>query len=131
MNLQMKVKFDDTRENWRLWGELVERWIREDQPRPKKVKDLVDQAKARGIASASVPGSQERNVEIYFYDDTKELAFLLPTKAMLTEKIKPGPYPLPIFYDDAYNGRRADLTADEDTLFAKCRVGEYTINNCG
>jgi hypothetical protein len=131
MNLQMKVKFDDTRENWRLWGELVERWIREDQPRPKKVKDLVHQAKERGIASASVPGSQERNVEIYFYDETKELAFLLPTKAMLTEKIEPGPYPLPIFYDDAYTGPRADLRADEDSWFAKCRVGEYTINNCG
>jgi hypothetical protein len=134
MSLPMKVNFDDTTENWRLWGQLVERWICKRQPRPEKVKDLVSQAKQHGIASASVPGSQERKVEIYFYDDTKELAFLFPTEAMLTaarEKIQPGPYPLPSFYDDAYNGPRADLKDKKDNWFANCRVGEYTINNCG
>ncbi len=130
----MKVDFEDTTKNWQLWGQLVELWICGLQPLPKEVKDLVAQAKAHGIPSASVPGDQNRNVKFYWYDEAKELAFMLPTEAMLTaarEKIKPGEYPLPIFYDDAYTGQRAKLDSDQDTLFANCRVGEYTINYCG
>jgi hypothetical protein len=129
----MKVNFDNTTQNWQLWGQLVELWICGLQPLPKEVKDLVTQAKTHGISNVSVPGSQDRNVVFYWYDESKELAFMLPTEAMLTEarkSVTPGPYPLPKFYDDAYDGSRKDLTADQDTLFANCRVGEYTINNC-
>ena len=134
MSLNMKVDFEDTTQNWQLWGQLVELWICGLQPLPKEVKDLVAQAKAHGIASASVPGAQDRIVKFYWYDETKELGLMLPTEAMLTagrDKIKPGHYPLPAFYDDAYTGGRADLNTDQDTLFANCRVGEYTINFCG
>jgi hypothetical protein len=134
MSLPMKVDFDDTVQNWQLWGQLVELWISGLQPLPKEVKDLVAQAKTHGISNVSVYGPQDRNVVFHWYDESKELAFLLPTEAMLEgarKVIKPGPYPLPVFYDTAYTGPRANLTADQDTLFANCRVGEYTINNCG
>ncbi|WP_428536681.1 hypothetical protein [Rhodopila sp.] len=133
MDPSMMVNFDDTRENWRRWGQLVELWICGLQPLPTEVKDLVDQAEKHCISGASVPGNQNRNVKIYFYDQTKELAFMLPTESMLNAaraQVKPGPYPLPVFYDDAYTGQRAVLTPDEDIEFANCRVGEYTINNC-
>jgi hypothetical protein len=134
MNLTMKVNFDDTTKNWQLWGQLVELWICGLQALPKEVKGLVSQASAHGITNVSVPGSQDRDVKFYWYDDAKELAFMLPTKAMLKaarDAIKPGKYPLPAFYDGAYEGPRKGLTADQDTPFANCRVGEYTINNCG
>jgi hypothetical protein len=133
MSSAMKVNFADTTENWQLWGQLVELWICGLQPLPKEVKDLVAQAKTHGISSASVPGSQDRNVVFYWYDESKELALMLPSEAMLTAAratVKPGPYPLPVFYDQAYTGPRAKLTADQDTLMSNCRVGEYTINNC-
>jgi hypothetical protein len=134
MSLPMKVNFDDTTENWQLWGQLVELWICGLQPLPKEVKGLVAQATTHGISNVSVPGSQDRDVVFYWYDQSKELALMLPTEDMLTaarKTITPGPYPLPVFYDKAYSGPRANLTADQDTLFASCRVGEYTINNCG
>jgi hypothetical protein len=134
MSPTMKVTFDDTAENWRLWGQLVELWICGLQPAPKEVKDLVAQATAHGISKFVVPGSQDRNVVFYWYDEAKELAFMLPSEDMLKavrKAITPGPYPLPAFYDQAYTGQRAGLTPDQDTLFANCRVGEYTINYCG
>lgn len=134
MSLPMKVKFDDTTENWRLWGQLVELWICGLQPSPKEVKGLVAQATAHGISNFSVPGAQDRNVVFYWYDEAKELAFMLPSEEMLKAAkaaITPGPYPMPIFYNDAFEGPRSNLTADQDTLFTNCRVGEYTINICG
>jgi hypothetical protein len=134
MSLPMKVNFDNTRQNWQLWGQLVELWICGLQPQPKEVKGLVDQATTHGITNFTVSGSQDRNVVFYWYDEAKELAFMLPSEDMLNaakKAIKPGPYPLPVFYDDAYTGSRSNLTADQDTLFTNCRVGEYTINICG
>jgi hypothetical protein len=133
MSLPMKVNFDDTTENWQLWGQLVELWICGLQPLPKEVKGLVAQATTHGISNVSVPGSQDRDVVFYWYDQAKELSFLLPTESMLTAAraaVTPGPYPLPVFYNQAYDGTRSNLTADQDTLFASSRVGEYTINNC-
>ncbi len=133
MSLPMRVEFDDNKKNWELWGQLVELWICGIQPLPKDVTGLVAQATAHGISKFSVPGSQDRNVVFYWYDETK-VEFWLPTEEMLKASraaIKPGPYPLPVFYDEAYIGTRRSLTADEDTLLANCRVGEYTINFCG
>lgn len=130
----MKVQFDDTLQNWQLWGQLVELWICGLEPQPKEVKGLVAQATAHGITNFSVPGVQDRNVVFYWYDEAKELAFMLPSEDMLKEvrkAIKPGQYPLPIFYDKAYEGTRSGLTADQDMRFSNCRVGEYTINYCG
>jgi hypothetical protein len=133
MSVGMKVNFDDTTQNWQLWGQLVELWICGLQPLPKEVKGLIAQATTHGISTVSVPGSQDRDVVFYWYDETKELAFMLPSEDILVsvrKDVKPGPYPLAAFYDGAYTGPRSSLTADQDTLFANCRVGEYTINNC-
>ena len=76
MSLKMKVKFEDTPENWHLWGQLVERWIHHPDQKPKTVKDLITQGKDHKIANFAVPGAQDRKVEFYDYDE-EELAFLL------------------------------------------------------
>lgn len=133
MSLAMKVNFDDNTQNWQLWGQLVELWICGLQPLPKEVKGLIAQATAHGITNVSVPGSPDRNVVFYWYDEAKELGIMLPSEAMLMaarKNLSPGPYQLPVFYNDAYVGPKTDMTTDQDTLFANCRVGEYTINNC-
>jgi hypothetical protein len=134
MQTPMKVNFDDIEENWRLWGELVELWVYNLHPRPTDAAKLVNQMTAHGIKGASVYGPPTREVKFYSYTDDDPLVMMLPTEEMLKEGRKtaqPGqPYPLPVFYDSAYAGARKPFTADEDTLFAACRVGEYTINEC-
>jgi hypothetical protein len=134
MKTPMKVDFDDIEENWRLWGELVELWISDLHPKPTDVGKLVNQMTAHGIKGASVYGPSTREVKFYSYGADDPLVLMLPTEEMMKEGRKtahPGEaYPLPVFYDAAYTGTRKTFTADDDTLFAACRIGEYTINEC-
>ena len=134
MKTPMKVDFDDTEENWRLWGELVELWAYNLHPRPDATAKLVNQMTAHGIKGASVFGPPDREVKFYQYGNADPLIMMLPTEDMLKEGRKtaqPGQaYPLPVFYDVAYTGSRKVFTADDDTLLAACRIGEYTINIC-
>jgi hypothetical protein len=130
----MKVDFDDKKDNWLRWGQLVEHWIDQRRERPKTKAELLSQMTAHGITGADVDGKPDR--EVRFEDDQEygPLVIYLPTAAMLAEarkSIHPDqPYPLPIFYDLAYCGKRKDLNADEGSFLATCRVGEYTINQC-
>jgi hypothetical protein len=134
MKTPMKVDFDDTRDNWRLWGELVELWIYHQNQRPNDTVKLVSLMTAHGITNASVYGPSPRKVEFYSYGEKDPLVIELPTKEMLQAgyaSATPGePYPLPIFYDDAYDCKRKAFTAQVIKQFAACRVGEYTINQC-
>jgi hypothetical protein len=134
MQTPMKVNFDDTVENWRLWGELVELWIFDLQPKPKDVGKLTNQMTAHGIKGASVYGPTDREVKFYAYTSEDPLVINLPTADMVNEGRKTThageAYPLPIFYDGAYTGPRKVFTADDDTRFMACRIGEYTINEC-
>ena len=127
--LDMKVKFEDTKENWLRWGELVAAWVKDKNTRPKTVEGLIEQADEKLKTKVSVAGNQKRKVEFYDYDED-ELPFLLPPADML-QPAQPGKYPLPDFYDDAYDCKRRDLTQQEAEKFRRCRLGEYTINNCG
>lgn len=134
METPMKVNFDDTVQNWRLWGELVEHWIHERHPKPEDTDKLINQMKAHGISGASVYGPTPRPVEFVFYGEKSPLVIELPSKEMLEEAKKtaePGkPYPLPAFYNDAFEGERKAFCADIIKHFSACRVGEYTINQC-
>jgi hypothetical protein len=134
MKTPMKVDFDDIVENWRLWGELVELWAFNLQPKPTDTGKLLNQMTAHGIKGASIYGPKNRKVEFYSYTDEDPLVMMIPTEEMIKEgkkTVHPGkPYPLPVFYDGAYTGPRKNLTADEDLLMTACRIGEYTINEC-
>jgi hypothetical protein len=134
MKIPMKVDFEDTVENWRLWGELVELWIFDLQPKPANAAKLVNQMTAHGIKGASVYGPPDREVKFYSYTKDDPVVIMLPTSGMVTEGRKTThageAYPLPVFYDAAYTGPRKVFTADDDTNFMACRIGEYTINEC-
>ena len=134
MQTPMKVDFDDTVENWRLWGELVELWCYKLHPWPDTTATMVNQMTAHGIKGASIYGPPTREVKFWQYTNDDPLVMLLPTEQMLKDArktVKAGqPYPLPVFYDAAYGGPQKVFTEDDDTLFAACRIGEYTINLC-
>jgi hypothetical protein len=133
MKTPMKVNFDDTVENWRLWGEIVENWIYARLDKPTDTAKLINQMTAHGITNPSVYGPA-RAVEITQYDPSAPLYLVLPSPDMLKEGAKSTvagqPYPLPVFYDAVYSGARRDFAADEITIFSPRRVGEYVINAC-
>jgi hypothetical protein len=133
MKTPMKVNFNDTPDNWRLWGQLVELWVRNLQPKPETVETLVRQMAEHGIKGASVLGPPDLKVTFYVPGDN-DLTMMLPSREMLRQARKTvhagESYPLPVFYDAAYTGPRKGFTCDEDTLFVACRVGEYVITQC-
>jgi hypothetical protein len=134
MKTPMKVDFNDTEQNWQLWGELVGLWVYNFQPKPDTAAELVDQMTAHGIKGASVYGPPDLKVTFYPQGKDDSLAFMLPTREMMKaarKAVHPGEsYPLPVFYDAAYDGPRKAFTDDEDILFIACRIGEYVINQC-
>ena len=131
----MRVKLVDDNQNWLNWGRLVEAWIDGIKPRPTTVKDLKAQMAAASVEGV-VDGADTRQVNIMQYNDVAEypLTIYIPTKKMRDAKlatVKPGPYPLPLFYDIAYAGApRAKLSPQEARDLASRRIGEYTINEC-
>ena len=131
----MKVNFDDTKENWRLWSELVQLWINKCHERPASSDKLVNEMTAHGITGASVYGQSPRPVLFYSYDENDPLVILLPKPEEVAEGQSSSsddqPYPLPVFYNLAYDGDRKLLSKDDRKLFARCRISEYTMNNCG
>ncbi len=134
MKTPMKVDFDDTVQNWRLWGELVEHWINCRHPKPDDTVKLINQMTAHAITGAGVYGTSPRPVHFNSYQEDGPLVIDLPTAEMLKEgqgTAKPGePYPLPSFYDEAFTGTRKAFTAEVIKHFSASRVGEYTINMC-
>jgi hypothetical protein len=134
MNTPMKVNFDDTQENWCLWGELVQHWICKRREKPDSTDKLINQMTAHGITGADVYGPNPRPVKFVSYGEDDPLVIELPTAEMVAEDQKtthPGkPYPLPSFYDEAYDGSRKAFSEEVIKRFAAARVGEYTINMC-
>jgi hypothetical protein len=133
MKTPMKVDFEDTMENWRLWGELIELWIYYPDRQPDDTDGLINQMEAHGITKPGVYGSS-RKVKFVSYGEDDPLVIELPAKEMLEKAqnaTKPcETYPLPIFYDEVYDCERKKLTAEVIKKIAACRIGEYTINEC-
>jgi hypothetical protein len=148
----MRISIDlNDNQSWLNWGNLVEHWINNPQDRPIDVAGLNDQlakndvfADAKNRVHAKAPGSDTRMVQIQDYlDDPSNdvpLLIMLPNIALLNappqnaalQNVTSGPYPLPLFYDSAYEPprMRANLSPGEFKDFQTRRIGEYVIQEC-
>jgi hypothetical protein len=130
----MRIQIADNNENWLNWGNLVQAWIRKTKTRPGNVGDLKKQL-ADNQVNANVEGPDTKPVVFWDYpDNNTPLRIALPTEAMLDARlqtVRPGAYPLPLFYDIAFGGaNRASLSSEESLKFAARRIGEYSVNEC-
>lgn len=127
----LKVDFDDTQENWQLWGELVGFWIENLMPRPRDNLELLNQMKAHHIEGANVPGPPRAVIIPQYSDIYPPLKIVLPTERMIKQQFKAVQQDqtrlLPVFYNTAYSGPRKQLTDDQIALFITCRIGEFSI----
>jgi hypothetical protein len=141
--------------NWELWGRLIKTWAtgancfqgtpHENEPvppRPQNLRELDEQCKKFGVGMR-IP---ERVKGVQFIQANQEtLLVRLPDAGMVLDseaaiKADPNSYPLPVFYGPTFttppNGEPfyADglkLTADNCMVFHACRIGDYTIAQCG
>ena len=130
----MRIEITNDNQNWLNWGKLVHLWIDDPRKRPDTVQALKAQLREHRV-EAEVEGGDDRRVTIQDYAGPEDpLRIMLPTRAMcdkMQERVQPGPYPLPLFYEIAFGGAaKANLSANEANDFAVRRVGEYSINEC-
>ncbi len=119
----MRISFPDDNDNYLLWGQLVETWIRDRTTRPASVPDLLTQMEAKGITFPVVPKGYD-SLEFYDYLDSGTLVIPLPSVTMLDARLAAaagGPYPfslMPHFTDVAFGGSvRANLVARRKSRF--------------
>ena len=134
----MRVNISDDNENWCKWGQLVLDWITGSETRPTSTSELNALLKTKGI-NGVVPGP-DRPLLIRDYSD--DIVYIyLPSEKMLGDKLATThsdpastiqePYPLPLFYNAAYEAPvRAIMSPEERRKFALRRIGEYTVNEC-
>lgn len=122
------------------WGKLVKSWATGNSyfgpgttapPVPRTVQELKDQCREFGI-EIQIPASITGLAVMQYSAET--LALRLPPKALVegTEaelKLPGSTYPMPVFYDDFY-GKKLPSETDKLNLHA-CRIGDYSIRNCG
>jgi hypothetical protein len=132
----LRIDIQNDNQNWLNWGNLVQLWIDDAQPRPTTVRALKDQMTKYSVV-ATVDGTDDRVVYIqsYLSSPGDPLVIVIPTPSMRNGKlgtVGPGPYNvMPLFYDIAYAGApRANLSAQEARDFALRRIGEYCVNEC-
>jgi hypothetical protein len=132
----LRIDIQNDNQNWLNWGNLVQLWIDDAQPRPTTVRALKDQMTKYSVV-AIVDGADNRPVSIQSYLNSpgNPLVLMIPTSAQRNAKlgtVGPGPYnTMPLFYDIAYAGKpRANLSAQEAHDFAVRRIGEYCVNEC-
>lgn len=137
-----RVLFDNTDENWTIWGTLVNGWIASKTARPKDTQALTTQMRNAGIANPAIPGN-DRTVRFYDLEqdedegaaDPNPFVLYLPNGPMLQAKkdaLDPKmPYPMPSFYKAIFGVPPLTITdaAQRDRIVLQ-RIGEYTINMC-
>lgn len=125
------ISFEDTVQNWQLWGELVELWADSLHPIPSTSADLLKQMWAHGITNAAVYGPPDAKVTLLIRA-AEEVVITVPTEEERKDArraMKAGePYDLPVFYNQAFDGPRKPMNADEINLFNMSRLGEFAIN---
>jgi len=113
-------------------------------PRPTSFEDFVNQCRLAGVGLVFDDGSNTPVQPgdgvglIVAQGDCDVFVLRLPPLEILLEyeaRFIAGPYPLPKFYLDLYDGtppaNDALDTKVEKMMFHAQRVGEYTLNTCG
>jgi len=144
--------------NWELWGMLVKSWATGENcfsvppystmPAPARPKNLADFAAqcAQFNVGVTIP-ARIKGLQI-IQSNQETLLIRLPDAEMVKDseasiKADPGNYPLPTFYTTNYTttfvppGETPFYSANPkiDTvncmIFHACRIGDYTIGQCG
>jgi hypothetical protein len=143
--------------SWERWGMLVKSWATGENkfhpstnlhklPAPSLPKDLAEfkaQCTQFGVG-INIP---DRITGVQFVQSNQEtLLVRLPDAEMVTDseqaiQADPNAYPLPPFYRKGFNSplfvekefysQEPTVNSDNCMIFHACRIGDYTIAQCG
>jgi hypothetical protein len=124
-----------------LWGKLVKSWATGESylgpgttppPIPRSLDELHAQCREIGL-TVTFPDRQKGLAIVQYSPET--VTIKLPPKTMVKEteaalKQANAAYPIPEFYDHFY-GCELSVAHEELLDFHACRIGDYSIRNCG
>lgn len=124
----------DDNSNWVEWGKLVVKWAEQPNTRPTSVEDLNNQMAAAGVA-ASFSTEAFDHLHLCQAHDDRTLQIFLPTAASVARRRQelalPGGWKVPIYYHELANIASFNVAPDRKEDFMYCRIGEYSIGQCG
>jgi hypothetical protein len=124
----------DDNSNWVEWGKLVVKWAEQPNTRPTSVEELNNQMAAVGVA-ASFSTDTFKHLHMCQAHDDRTLQIFLPTAASVArrrqELASPGGWKVPIYYKDLAGITAFNVAQEDKEDFMHCRIGEYSIGQCG
>ena len=117
-----------------LWGALVKRWARHEQPHPKTVDELVNQCKDAGV-NIKVPDRYRKNPVRFAQADENTVLIRLPPAELVKDseqilKVESNAYQLPPFYKRIFQNVNPVIPVADRLKVHNERIGDYSMSNC-
>lgn len=124
----------DDNSDWVKWGRLVATWAKDPSKRPASVPELNEQM-ANANVGASFSTETFTDLHMCQAPDAKTLQIFLPTAASIDRRLQelgnPGSWRAPIFYSELAGLDTFNVAEGKKEDFMYCRIGEYSIGQCG
>ena len=119
-------------------GKLIKRWSKmKEDDLPKTLNEFLKAASDEGfeVSFQGFAGGRPAKVKFLRQTSMDHLYILLPPPGGIDQAFEAiaddGSYPLPDFYNDAFDGtKRTDMSREEQKGFALMRIAEYSTNKC-
>ena len=117
-----------------LWGALVKRWARREQPYPTTVDELIKQCNDAGV-TIKIPERYHRNPVQFAQADENTILIRLPPAALLTDSeqmlsVENNAYRLPPFYKRIFQNVNPIIPASDRLKVHNERIGDYSMAAC-
>ena len=117
-----------------LWGALVKRWAKGEQPHPKTVDELMQQCKEAGVL-IKIPDRYHKNPVKFAQADENTVLIRLPPAELVKEseqilKVESNGYRLPPFYKRIFQNVNPVIPVADRLKVHNERIGDYSMSNC-
>ncbi len=124
----------DDNSDWVEWGKLVVKWAKDSSTWPSSVDELNEQMALANVG-ASFSTERFRDLHICQAPDNETLQIYLPTAAAVDKRLEAidngeAVY-TPPFYRQLAGLEFFNVVEGKEKDFMYCRIGEYSIGQCG
>ncbi len=112
--------------NFERFGELIKEWATNPSSLPRTVGEFRQKVAPGVVVELGSDFKDEDDLAVFLAPSKRTLSLVLPHPDDLSDPI-PQPYPLPEFYDDAYNG---SPNIPNPEVFRSKRIADYVMRKC-
>ena len=124
----------DDNSDWVEWGKLVVKWAKDSSTWPSSVDELNEQMALANVG-ASFSTERFRDLHICQAPDDATLQIYLPTATAVEQRLEElgseEAWNTRIFYRQLASLEFFNVVEGKEKDFMYCRIGEYSIGQCG